>query len=67
MKETTEGNPDAEYLLEASAAIKKLSTMAQLRTFQVAMLKPGSDEEWHQLVGADVRETISKPEIKRQL
>jgi hypothetical protein len=67
MKETMEGNPDAEYLLEASEAIRKLSTMAQLRTFQVAMLKPGSEQEWHQLVSADVRDTIAPKEIKRQL
>lgn len=66
--ETTEGNPDAEYLLEASEAIRKLSTMAQVRAFQVSMLKgPAGDQEWYHLVAPDVRERLSKQEVKRQL
>jgi hypothetical protein len=66
--ETTEGNPDAEYLLEASEAIRKLSTMAQVRAFQVSMLKgPAGEQEWYHLVAPDVRERLSNQEVKRQL
>ncbi|KAF8316675.1 Dbl-like domain-containing protein [Clavulina sp. PMI_390] len=66
--ETAEGNHDAEYLIEASEAIKKLSTMAQLRAFQVNMLRGGAagDKEWHMLVANDVREALPKAEVKRQ-
>lgn len=66
--ETTEGNPDAEYLLEASEAVRKLSTMAQVRAFQVSMLKgPAGEQEWYHLVTPDVRERLSNQEVKRQL
>lgn len=42
--------------------------MAQLRAFQVSMLKGAAgDEEWHTLVAPDLRDRLSKGEIKRQL
>jgi hypothetical protein len=65
--ETAEGNPDADYLLEAIGAIKNLQSVAQLRTFQSAMGKgtPGK-WEWHDLVAADVRKAMPKEEQKRQ-
>ncbi|KAI1790239.1 Dbl-like domain-containing protein [Ganoderma leucocontextum] len=65
--ETTEGNPDVEFLKEAIAAIKKLQTVAQLWTWQNAMGKgPTGKLEWHNLVAEDVRTELSKHEIKRQ-
>ncbi|KAJ7230675.1 CNH domain-containing protein [Mycena pura] len=65
--ETAEGNPDAEYLLEAVDAIRNLQTVAQLRTFQSAMGKgtPGK-WEWHDLVAPEVMNAMPKEEKKRQ-
>ncbi|KAJ6474687.1 signal transducer [Mycena vitilis] len=65
--ETAEGNPDADYLLEAIGAIKNLQSVAQLRTFQSAMGKgtPGK-WEWHDLVSPEVRKAMPKEEQKRQ-
>ena len=65
--ETAEDNPDSEYLLEASHAIRKLSTVAHLRTFQSSMGRgTAGKQEWHDLVSPDVRENIPKKEQKRQ-
>ncbi|KAI0741870.1 Dbl domain-containing protein [Daedaleopsis nitida] len=65
--ETTEGNPDIEFLEEAIAAIKKLQTVAQLWTWQSAMGKgPTGKLEWHNLVSEEHRQTLSKHEVKRQ-
>ena len=65
--ETTEGNPDIEFLREAIDAIKKLQTVAQLWTWQSAMGRgPTGKLEWHNLVSEEVRQTLSKTEIKRQ-
>ena len=65
--ETTEGNPDVEFLKEAIAAIKKLQTVAQLWTWQNAMGRgPTGKLEWHNLVAEDVRTELSKHEVKRQ-
>ena len=48
--ETVDGNPDADFLLEAIHAIKQLQTDAQLRTFQAAMCKgPTGKFEWFDL------------------
>ncbi|KAJ7089842.1 Dbl-like domain-containing protein [Mycena belliarum] len=65
--ETAEGNPDADYLMEAVGAIRNLQSVAQLRTFQSAMGRgtPGK-WEWHDLVAADVRKAMPKEEQKRQ-
>ncbi|KAJ7173704.1 CNH domain-containing protein [Mycena filopes] len=65
--ETAEGNPDADYLMEAVGAIKNLQSVAQLRTFQTAMGKgtPGK-WEWHDLVAPEVRKAMPKEEQKRQ-
>ncbi|KAF9565910.1 Dbl-like domain-containing protein [Agrocybe pediades] len=67
LRETAEGNPDSEFLLEAIDAIKNLQTVAQLRTFQAAMGKgtPGK-WEWHDIVPEEIRKTFSKKEAKRQ-
>lgn len=66
-KETTEGNPDIEFLKEAIEAIKKLQTVAQLWTFQSAMNKgPSGKLEWYNLVPEDVRKAMPKKEAKRQ-
>ncbi|KAF7289464.1 hypothetical protein HMN09_01340400 [Mycena chlorophos] len=65
--ETAEGNPDADYLLEAIAAIKNLQSVAQLRTFQAAMGKGAAGKwEWHDLVLPEVRATLPKEVQKRQ-
>ncbi|TBU24200.1 Dbl-like domain-containing protein [Dichomitus squalens] len=65
--ETTDGNPDVEFLKEAIAAIKKLQTVAQLWTWQNAMGRgPTGKLEWHNLVPEDVRASLSKHEVKRQ-
>ncbi|KAJ6561073.1 signal transducer [Mycena vulgaris] len=65
--ETAEGNPDADYLMEAIGAIKNLQSVAQLRTFQSAMGRgtPGK-WEWHDLVAPEVRKAMAKEEQKRQ-
>jgi len=66
-KETEDGSPDADFLLEAESAIRNLYTVAQLRTFQNAMGRgPTGKLEWHDLVPKDVRAGISKQEGKRQ-
>ncbi|KAJ7825350.1 CNH domain-containing protein [Mycena olivaceomarginata] len=54
--ETAEGNPDADYLMEAVGAIRNLQSVAQLRTFQAAMGK-GTPGKW---------EALPKEEQKRQ-
>ncbi|KAI0831970.1 Dbl domain-containing protein [Trametes gibbosa] len=65
--ETTEGNPDIDFLREAIDAIKKLQGVAQLWTWQSAMGKgPSGKLEWHNLVAEEVRVDLSKQEIKRQ-
>ncbi|KAJ7065285.1 CNH domain-containing protein [Mycena amicta] len=65
--ETAEGNPDADYLMEAIGAIKNLQSVAQLRTFQAAMGKGTAGKwEWHDLVAPEVRATLSKDVQKRQ-
>jgi hypothetical protein len=65
--ETAEGNPDAEYLMEAVQAIRNLQTVAQLRTFQNAMGKgPTGKWEWHDLVSVEIRQGMKKEEAKRQ-
>ncbi|KAK7031608.1 CNH domain-containing protein [Favolaschia claudopus] len=65
--ETAVGNPDADFLLEAIAAIKNLQSVAQLRTFQNAMGKGNPGRwEWHDLVSADIRQSMRKEEAKRQ-
>ncbi|KAF8517935.1 Dbl-like domain-containing protein [Hysterangium stoloniferum] len=66
-KDTTEGNPDAEFLQEAIDSIRKLSGVAHVRTFQSAMLRgPTAKLEWHDLVSAEIREGMTKHEVARQ-
>ncbi|KAJ3993116.1 Dbl homology domain-containing protein, partial [Lentinula boryana] len=67
LKETAEGNPDAEFLHEAIEALGNLQTVAQLRTFQQAMGRgvPGK-WEWHDLVSKETRESLQRKECKRQ-
>ena len=65
--ETAEGNPDVDFLKEAIEAMRNLQSIAQLRTFQMAMGKgPSSKFEWHTLVPEDVRNGIPKQVSKRQ-
>ncbi|KAI0766140.1 Dbl domain-containing protein [Trametes elegans] len=65
--ETTEGNPDVEFLREAINAIKKLQSVAQLWTWQSAMGRgPSGKFEWHNLVSDEVMAGLSKQEVKRQ-
>lgn len=64
LKETSEGNPDAEFLAEAMQAIARLSVATQLRTFQTAMGKVKF--EWQDLVPPDELKVIPKQERKRQ-
>ncbi|KAA1475511.1 Dbl-like domain-containing protein [Dentipellis sp. KUC8613] len=66
-KETAEGNPDADYLMEAVEAFKSLQVVCHLQTFQHAMCRgPTGKYEWHNLVADDVRKDIAKKEQKRQ-
>ncbi|KAF9026277.1 Dbl homology domain-containing protein [Hymenopellis radicata] len=65
--ETAHGNPDGDYLLQAIEAIKNLQSAAQLRTFQIAMGKGAPGKwEWHDMVSADLRKSLSKEDAKRQ-
>ncbi|KAF8677361.1 hypothetical protein RHS04_05906 [Rhizoctonia solani] len=67
LHDTEKENADAEYLAEAMASIQNLHSVAQLRTFQSAMCRGNSAKlEWHNLVSAEVRDGMSKQEIKRQ-
>ncbi|GJJ11168.1 hypothetical protein Clacol_005400 [Clathrus columnatus] len=66
-KDTTEGNPDADFLQEAIQAIRKLSGVAHVRTFQTAMLRgPTAKLEWHDLVSSEIRESMTKQEVTKQ-
>ena len=65
--ETTEGNPDIDFLKEAINAIKKLQTVAQLWTWQSAMNRgPSGKLEWHNLASEEVVKSLDKQEVKRQ-
>lgn len=65
--ETAEGNPDVDFLKEAIEAMRNLQSIAQLKSFQMAMGKgPASKFEWHTLVPEDVRNGIPKQVAKRQ-
>lgn len=67
LKETTEGNPDADFLTEAIEAIRKLQSVAQLWTWQAAMGKgPTGKMEWFNLVTEEYRKSLPKKEAKRQ-
>ncbi|KAG9075486.1 hypothetical protein FS749_012835, partial [Ceratobasidium sp. UAMH 11750] len=67
LNDTEKENPDAEYLTEAMQSIRNLHSVAQLRTFQSAMCRGNSGKlEWHNLVSAEVRDGMSKQEVKRQ-
>jgi hypothetical protein len=66
-KETAEGNPDADFLMEAVQSFKNLQAACVLQTFQHAMCRgPSGKLEWHNLVSDEVRAGISKGEQKRQ-
>lgn len=66
-KETDPENPDADFLVAAAQAIRNLSTVAQLRTFQTGMARSrNGPSEWHQLVGADVVAATDKTERQKQ-
>ena len=66
-KETAEGNPDGDFLVEAVQAFKNLQSSCVLQTFQHAMGRgPTGKFEWHDLVSEDVRAGIDKKEQKRQ-
>ncbi|KAG9014371.1 hypothetical protein FRB94_012777 [Tulasnella sp. JGI-2019a] len=67
MKETDPENPDVDFLREAAQAIRNLSDMALMRTFQSGMAKiPNAPKEWHQLVPKEVMEKLPKKEQKKQ-
>ncbi|KIM21778.1 hypothetical protein M408DRAFT_80040, partial [Serendipita vermifera MAFF 305830] len=66
-KETAKGNPDADFLVEAERAMRKLNNLAQLQTFQSCMGRgPTGNWEWHDLVPKEARMNISKQEAFRQ-
>ena len=66
-KETAEGNPDMDYLIEAVQAFRSLQAACTLEGFQHAMCRgPTAKLEWHNLMGEDVRAGIGKSEQKRQ-
>ena len=61
MKETDPENPDVDFLREAAKAIRNLSDMAVMRTFQSGMARlPNTPKEWHQLVPKEVMEKMPK-------
>ncbi|KAF8661267.1 hypothetical protein AX16_001369 [Volvariella volvacea WC 439] len=67
MKETAEGNPDADFLREACDAIKNLQAAAQLRTFQCSMAKGNAGKwEWDDLVTKELIQGVAKKEAKKQ-
>ncbi|KAF8757531.1 hypothetical protein RHS01_03367 [Rhizoctonia solani] len=67
LHDTEKENADAEYLAEAMASIQNLSFGRTAATFQSAMCRGNSAKlEWHNLVSAEVRDGMSKQEIKRQ-
>ena len=66
-KETAEGNPDMDYLVEAVQSFKNMQAACTLETFQHAMCRgPTSKLEWHNLMSEEIRAGISKSEQKRQ-
>ena len=66
-KETSEGNPDGDFLSEAVQAFKNLQASCVLQTFQHAMCRgPTAKFEWHDLMSEDARAAIDKKEQKRQ-
>ncbi|KAI0058941.1 Dbl-like domain-containing protein [Artomyces pyxidatus] len=66
-KETVEGNPDVDYLMEAVQAFKNLQAVCHLQTFQHAMCKgPTGKYDWNDLVAEDIIVNIPKKEQKRQ-
>ena len=65
--ETAEGNPDVDFLKEATEAMRNLQSMAQLKTLQMAMGKgPTEKLEWYNLVPEEMRNGIPKQVAKRQ-
>jgi len=67
LQETDQGNPDTDYLNKSIQAMRNLSSISQLRTFQSAMGRgPTGKLQWHDLVAQEVREQIPKKEAKRQ-
>ncbi|PFH50303.1 hypothetical protein AMATHDRAFT_145543 [Amanita thiersii Skay4041] len=67
LHETHKSNPDRDFLQEATAAIKNLQQVAQLRTFQSAMGKGFTGKwEWNDLVSREMIKGLTKEEIKRQ-
>ncbi|KAF9269276.1 Dbl domain-containing protein [Marasmius fiardii PR-910] len=76
LNETADGNPDADFLVEAIEAIKALQGVAQMRTFQTSMGRgPAGKWEWFDMInggkGGDMTSKakelgISKMECKRQ-
>lgn len=67
MKETDPENPDVDFLREAANAIRNLSDMATMRTFQSGMARlPNTAKEWHQLVPKEVMDKLPKKEQKKQ-
>jgi hypothetical protein len=67
LQETAKGNPDADYLAEAIQAIRNLSNVAHLLTFQSAMCRgPTAKLDWSDLVSREVFTSFSKTEAKRQ-
>ncbi|TRM58720.1 CNH domain-containing protein [Schizophyllum amplum] len=66
-RETADGNPDSEFLMESVKAIRKLQAVAQLRSFQLAMGRGVTGKwEWHDLVTTEYRKALTKDEAKRQ-
>ncbi|KAG9050431.1 hypothetical protein FS837_005504 [Tulasnella sp. UAMH 9824] len=67
LKETDPENPDVDFLSAAAQAIRNLSSVAQLRTFQNGMARnPNGPKDWHQLVSKEVLEATPKQEQQRQ-
>ncbi|KAH7105901.1 Dbl-like domain-containing protein [Auriculariales sp. MPI-PUGE-AT-0066] len=67
LQETDRGNPDSDYLNQSIQAMRNLSSISQLWTFQNAMGRGNTGKlQWHDLVAPEVRETIQKKEAKRQ-
>jgi len=65
--ETAEGNPDVDFLKEATGVMRNLQSIAQLKAFQTAMGTGLTKTlDWYSLVPEDMRNGIPKQVAKRQ-
>lgn len=67
MQQTEPSSPDIDSLVEAINLMRRLSTLAVLRTVQAKGHSPKDTYvAWHDLVSQEEQQQMSKQEIKRQ-